>query len=145
MKDISSSIIDDFARGVLNITDLSPFVATRGAVNERMSRDLLEFKRTVNRNAIYEEMSLERKISSFLMRTWVSERRSPAIIRRFYRLTSAVSSWMSCRTKWLRSSHRLDYLRFRTSISKCEGNVAAVPRPGTGTETDARAAVQSHQ
>jgi hypothetical protein len=65
-ESISTSIIDDFARGVLNITDLSPFVTTRRAVNERMSRDLLEFKRTVNRSTVYEEMSLERKIFQLL-------------------------------------------------------------------------------
>ena len=65
-EDVSGSIIDDFTHGVLNISDLSPFVATRDAVNERLSRDLLEFKRAVNRNAIYEEMSLERKICQLL-------------------------------------------------------------------------------
>jgi hypothetical protein len=65
-ENVGSSIIDDFTRGVLSISDLSPFVATRGAVNERMSRDMLEFKRSVNSRRIYEEMSLERKIFQLL-------------------------------------------------------------------------------
>jgi hypothetical protein len=61
-ENIDGSVIDDFMHGVLNISDLSTFVTTHDAVNERMSRDLLEFKKTVNKNAMYEEMSLERKI-----------------------------------------------------------------------------------
>lgn len=65
-ENVSSSIIADFAHGVLNISDLSPFVTPRRAVNERMSRDLLEFKRSVNRSAVYEEMSLERRIFQLL-------------------------------------------------------------------------------
>jgi hypothetical protein len=69
-ENISRSVIDDFAHGVLNIDDLSPFVTTfvttRAAVNGRLSRDLLEFKRTVNRSAMFEEMSLERKIFQLL-------------------------------------------------------------------------------
>ena len=71
---VNTSIIDDFARDVLNIPDLSPFVTTRRAVNERMSRDLLEFKRAVNRSAVYEEMSLERKIFQRLHRERWSQR-----------------------------------------------------------------------
>jgi hypothetical protein len=62
----TSGIIDDFAHGVLKIRDLSSFVTPRGAVNERMSRDLLEFKRAVNRSVPYEQMSLERKIFQLL-------------------------------------------------------------------------------
>jgi len=63
---VGKSVIDDFARSVLCITDLSPFVTERRATNERMSRDVLEFKREVNKQSRYEEMSLEREIFRLL-------------------------------------------------------------------------------
>jgi hypothetical protein len=65
-ESITNSIIDDFARGVLNTMELSSFAPTRVEVNRRISRDLLEFKRMVNRNVTYEEMALERKIFEIL-------------------------------------------------------------------------------
>jgi hypothetical protein len=46
--------------------ELSSFAPTHVEVNRRISRDLLEFKRMVNRNVTYEEMALERKIFELL-------------------------------------------------------------------------------
>jgi hypothetical protein len=63
---IANSTVDDFAQNVLNIKKLSSFVFTRVAVNQRMSRDLLEFKRIVNRSSTYDEMALERRIFDHL-------------------------------------------------------------------------------
>ena len=39
---------------------------TRDGVNQRMSRDHLEFKRIVNRSSTYDEMALERRIFDHL-------------------------------------------------------------------------------
>jgi hypothetical protein len=65
-ESITTSIIDDFAVGVLNIAALSSFAPARVEVNPRMSRDLLELKRMVNKDVTYEEMALERKIFELL-------------------------------------------------------------------------------
>jgi hypothetical protein len=65
-ESITNGIVDDFARGVLNTTELSSFAPTRAEANRRLSRDLLEFKRMVNRNVAREEMALERKIFELL-------------------------------------------------------------------------------
>ena len=64
----TNSTVDDFAHNVLNIKNLSSFVFTRDAVNQRMSRDHLEFKRIVNRSSTYDEMALERRFSIICMR-----------------------------------------------------------------------------
>jgi hypothetical protein len=65
-ESITNSIIDDFVGSVLNIAELSSVAPTRAEVNRRISRDLLEFKRMVNRGVTYEEMALERKIFELL-------------------------------------------------------------------------------
>ena len=65
-ENITKSIIDDFVHDVLNIKNLSSFAPTRVAVNQRISRDLLEFKRIVNRSLTYDEMALERRIFDLL-------------------------------------------------------------------------------
>jgi hypothetical protein len=65
-EDITNSIVADFAGAVLNIADVSSFAPTRVEVNQRISRDLLEFKRIVNRTVTYDEMALERKIFELL-------------------------------------------------------------------------------
>jgi hypothetical protein len=65
-ESIVSSIVDDFARHILDTPELAQFAPTRAAVNQRMSRDLLEFKRRVNRDVAYEEMALERRIFELL-------------------------------------------------------------------------------
>jgi hypothetical protein len=80
---VGKSVIDDFARSVLCITDLSPFATTRGSTNERMSRDGLEFKREVNRNAIYEEMSLEREIFQLLDESLKLKEKEPEYYQSF--------------------------------------------------------------
>ena len=65
-ESIDKGIVADFARGVLNTPELSSFAPTPSEANRRLSRDLLEFKRIVNRNVTYEEMGLERKIFEVL-------------------------------------------------------------------------------
>jgi hypothetical protein len=65
-ENVANGIIDDFARAVLNAPALSSFAPTPGEANRRLSRDVLEFKRMVNKNVKYEEMGLERKIVEVL-------------------------------------------------------------------------------
>ncbi|RJT32727.1 hypothetical protein D3227_26480 [Mesorhizobium waimense] len=55
------NLIDDFARHVLG-TDISAFTQQHLRVNERLSRDVLEYKRVRNEHTLYSERILERRI-----------------------------------------------------------------------------------
>jgi hypothetical protein len=57
-----ADIVGDFMMNVLNIDDLTDFVHLENAGNERVSRDVLEFKRLRNRSATYNERDMERTI-----------------------------------------------------------------------------------
>jgi hypothetical protein len=66
-ENIANDIIDDFMSGILNIAELSSSSSLGGAgVNRRMRRDVLEFKKMVNRNVAHDEMGLEREVFEFL-------------------------------------------------------------------------------
>jgi hypothetical protein len=59
---VGADIVGDFMMNVLNIDDLTDFVHLENAGNERVSRDVLEFKRFRNRFASYKERDMERTI-----------------------------------------------------------------------------------
>jgi hypothetical protein len=59
---VGADIVGDFMMNVLNIDDLTDFVHLENAGNERVSRDVLEFKRLRNRSASYKERDMERTI-----------------------------------------------------------------------------------
>ena len=61
-ESIDGDIVSDFLRSVLGISDIDSFVLTHNRTNERVSRDLLEFKRTMNRNVRFAERDIERAI-----------------------------------------------------------------------------------
>jgi hypothetical protein len=55
-------IVGDFAVNVLNLDDLAQFACTHDKGNERVGRDLLEFKRAINRTLRFSERDIERAI-----------------------------------------------------------------------------------
>jgi hypothetical protein len=55
-------IVNDFLVNVLGIYDVGQFTKARSQANERVGRDLLEFKRLINRNARFNERDIERAI-----------------------------------------------------------------------------------
>ena len=61
-ESIDGDIVSDFLRSVLGISDIDSFAHTHSRTNERVSRDLLEFKRTMNRNVRFAERDIERAI-----------------------------------------------------------------------------------
>jgi hypothetical protein len=56
------NLIDDFVRNVLKIEDLSSFTRPNLRANERLSRDVLEYKRFKNEHIRYSERKMERGI-----------------------------------------------------------------------------------
>ena len=56
------NLIDDFVRHVLGTEDISSFTQPHLRANERLSRDVLEYKRLRNEHIRYSERKLERKI-----------------------------------------------------------------------------------
>ena len=61
-ESISGDIVSDFLQSVLGINDIDSFSRARSKANERVSRDLLEFKRTINRSVRFAERDIERAI-----------------------------------------------------------------------------------
>jgi hypothetical protein len=59
---INADIVSDFLPNVLNIDDIDSFALNHRKANERISRDLLEFKRTMNRHVRFSERDIERAI-----------------------------------------------------------------------------------
>jgi hypothetical protein len=57
-----ADIVRDFMSNVLSIDDISHFEHLENAGNERVSRDVLEFKRLKNRSASFKERDMERTI-----------------------------------------------------------------------------------
>lgn len=58
----AADIVSDFVPNVLNVDGLGQFSRTSNDANERVSRDLLEFKRMINRTARFSERDIERTI-----------------------------------------------------------------------------------
>lgn len=56
------NLIDDFVRHVLGAEDLSAFTLPHLRANERLSRDVLEYKRGKNGHILISESKMERKI-----------------------------------------------------------------------------------
>jgi hypothetical protein len=56
---VKTDVIGDFAANVLGIQDLTQFSHIHNQVNERVSRDLLEFKRLKNRTARFSERHID--------------------------------------------------------------------------------------
>ncbi|MDX8502976.1 hypothetical protein RFM99_31930 [Mesorhizobium sp. VK4C] len=56
------NLIDDFVRHVLGIGDISAFTQPHLRANERLSRDVLEYKRARNEHIPYSESKLERRV-----------------------------------------------------------------------------------
>jgi hypothetical protein len=61
-ESINGDIVDDFLLSVLNVSDIDSVAHTSSRANERVSRDLLEFKRTINRSVRFAERDIERAI-----------------------------------------------------------------------------------
>jgi hypothetical protein len=59
---VRADIVNDFMTNVLGIRDASQFVRVREHTNERISRDVLEFKRLRNRTARFSERAMESAI-----------------------------------------------------------------------------------
>lgn len=56
------NVIDDFMNNVVGIEDISAFTRRYLRANERLSRDVLEYKRLRNEHILFSERQLERKI-----------------------------------------------------------------------------------
>ena len=61
-ESVDHDIVDDFLASVLKINDIDSFAETQNRANERVSRDLLEFKRTINGRVRFAERDIERAI-----------------------------------------------------------------------------------
>jgi hypothetical protein len=61
-ESINGDIVSDFLPNVLDINDIASFTRTNNKANERVSRDLLEFKRTINKSVRFAERDIERAI-----------------------------------------------------------------------------------
>jgi hypothetical protein len=59
---VTGDIVGDFVRNVMNVDDVNQFRYVDEPANERVGRDLLEFKRMRNRTARFGERDLERTI-----------------------------------------------------------------------------------
>jgi hypothetical protein len=57
-----ADIVTDFMANVVGVNDISQFTHLENAGNERLSRDVLEFKRLRNRSASFKERDMERTI-----------------------------------------------------------------------------------
>jgi hypothetical protein len=62
------NLIDDFVRHVLNIEDISSFTRPNLRANERLSRDVLEYKRLIKQHIRYSERKLEHGIFALVDR-----------------------------------------------------------------------------
>ena len=58
----SADIVSDFGKNVLNIESTAGFSTRQQHANERVSRDVLEFKRSRNSDALFSERDIERTI-----------------------------------------------------------------------------------
>jgi hypothetical protein len=59
---VGADIAGDFTRNVINIDDIGYFSDKRNPANQRVSRDVLEFKRLKNSTARFNERDIERTI-----------------------------------------------------------------------------------
>lgn len=57
-----ADIVSDFLLNVMGVDDIGQFTHRRNQANERVGRDLLEFKRLINRRARFNERDIERAI-----------------------------------------------------------------------------------
>jgi hypothetical protein len=59
---VGADIVSDFVESIMNIHDVSQFSQIQNQANERVGRDLLEFKRLINGTARSNERDIERTI-----------------------------------------------------------------------------------
>lgn len=61
-ESVRGDIVADFLLNVMNVNDIGQFSYIHGQANERIGRDLLEFKRIINKTARFNERDIERAI-----------------------------------------------------------------------------------
>jgi hypothetical protein len=61
-ESVARDIVNDFGSNIMKLDDISQFSHIHGQANERVGRDLLEFKRMRNRTAALNERDIERTI-----------------------------------------------------------------------------------
>ena len=75
---VKNDVVGDFVTNVLGIQDVSQFSHGHKQANERVSRDLLEFKRLKNRTARFSERDMElHDLPSHRGERWDCVRREP--------------------------------------------------------------------
>jgi hypothetical protein len=80
---VRKDVVGDFAANVLGIQDVSRFPHVHNQANERISRDLLEFKRLKNRSARFGERHVENAILSLVNEEVGLHRQEPASYQDF--------------------------------------------------------------
>jgi hypothetical protein len=78
-----ADIVTDFGRNVLDIDDIDQFVQVHNEANERLSRDVLEFKRLRNKAARPNERDIERTILCLVDEEMALRRGEPACYHDF--------------------------------------------------------------
>jgi hypothetical protein len=74
---VSADIVGDFVQNVLTIDDIVGFAKRESHANERVSRDVLEFKRLRNREVKFNERDMERTILRLVDEALESREREP--------------------------------------------------------------------
>jgi hypothetical protein len=83
-EDARGNIVADFMSTIVGVRDLSIFSSVKNRSNERLSRDLLEFKRITNRGLMPTEKGLEYRIFSQLNDTRGSVTNEPDTYQDFF-------------------------------------------------------------
>jgi hypothetical protein len=61
-ESVAADIVGDFVPNIMNVDDITRFSHAQSQANERVGRDLLEFKRMINGTARFSERDIERTI-----------------------------------------------------------------------------------
>ena len=80
---VSADIVGDFGQNILKIGGMADFSNRERHANERVSRDVLEFKRLRNSNARFNERDIERTILRLIDEATGSRRLEPEYYQEF--------------------------------------------------------------
>ena len=123
-----ADIVSDFMKNVLGIGDLAPFASMNRRANERVSRDVLEFKRLRNGTTRVTERDMERTILGLLDEEMGFRKAEPDYYQEFLS--------PNCARRTLATSRRRDAgstrLAWLTAVStvrsgRREGSLEALP------------------
>jgi hypothetical protein len=134
-------VVSDFLRNVLHVDDIGRFSQIHNQANERVSRDMLEFKRLKNRTARFSERDMERTILRLLDEEMELRRAEPDCYQDFLspQARARLLSFAEPEIEALRASHGVSpFPPFDLEDAKAKW------KRYPGLDSERRRAIESH-